>query len=213
MNSRSRPLSLAALLAALLVAPWHPAQASTYRSANNSTVLVIDEVRRSSAISRGVYGTRMQGREWSGSIEINQEGVGVGSITYFGTVQDFALGPGPAMRLKPFGTSPGERVVLRQGKRYRSRLWNPCRVPIAWATSMPQIPIPSAAKPVVMAPGLHGGSCPRLQKLFMSRQRIEPELRGVNAFVIANGSPWLLTTNRYYVRANARYLEPVSIPN
>ncbi|MDX2231392.1 MAG: hypothetical protein NW220_17285 [Leptolyngbyaceae cyanobacterium bins.349] len=45
---------------------------------------------------------------------------------------------------------------------------------------------------------------------FAKRNRVQAELRGGNAFVSApNGSPWMLTRDRCYVRANSRYVQPL----
>lgn len=45
---------------------------------------------------------------------------------------------------------------------------------------------------------------------FNHRDRVRAELRGGNAFVITtNGSPWMLTRDRCYVRANSQYIRPV----
>lgn len=42
------------------------------------------------------------------------------------------------------------------------------------------------------------------------RDRVRAELRGANAFVAAsNGSPWMLTRDRCYVRANSQYIQPI----
>ena len=41
---------------------------------------------------------------------------------------------------------------------------------------------------------------------------IEAETRGINAIVNSNGQPWLLTRQGCYVRANSKYLVPVSLP-
>jgi hypothetical protein len=44
------------------------------------------------------------------------------------------------------------------------------------------------------------------------RDTISAELRGANAISVANGEPWLLTRQGCYVRANSKYIEPVSLP-
>ena len=42
-----------------------------------------------------------------------------------------------------------------------------------------------------------------------NRDRITAETRGANAIVLSNGSPWMLTRDRCYVRANSRYIQPI----
>jgi len=41
---------------------------------------------------------------------------------------------------------------------------------------------------------------------------IAAELRAGNAILMANNSPWLLTRQGCYVRANSQYIQPVSLP-
>lgn len=43
--------------------------------------------------------------------------------------------------------------------------------------------------------------------------QISAETRGGNALVFSNGAPWMLTRQACYVRANARYMQPISIPH
>ncbi len=51
----------------------------------------------------------------------------------------------------------------------------------------------------------------RITRVYVAgRDRVRAELRGGNAFVNAsNGTPWLLTRDRCYVRANSQYIQPV----
>jgi len=51
----------------------------------------------------------------------------------------------------------------------------------------------------------------RIMRVYLNnRDRVRAELRGGNAFVTAsNGSPWMLTRDRCYVRANSQYIKPV----
>jgi hypothetical protein len=51
-----------------------------------------------------------------------------------------------------------------------------------------------------------------IKKIYTTSDRILPELRGINAITMSNGSPWMLTRDRCYVRANSRYLQPISVP-
>lgn len=49
-----------------------------------------------------------------------------------------------------------------------------------------------------------------LRVYFNNHDRVHAELRSGNAFVSAsNGSPWMLTRDRCYVRANVPYIRPV----
>ena len=49
-----------------------------------------------------------------------------------------------------------------------------------------------------------------LRVYFNNRDQVHAELRSGNAFVSAsNGSPWMLTRDRCYVRANVPYIRPV----
>jgi hypothetical protein len=49
-----------------------------------------------------------------------------------------------------------------------------------------------------------------LKVYFANRDRVQAELRGGNAFTTtSNGSPWMLTRDRCYVRANSRYIQPL----
>lgn len=41
------------------------------------------------------------------------------------------------------------------------------------------------------------------------RDRIQAELRGGNAIRLSDGAPWMLTRQGCYVRANARYIQPI----
>lgn len=52
----------------------------------------------------------------------------------------------------------------------------------------------------------------QIKQVFKTRDRIEAETRGANAFVISNGAPWMLTRKGCYVRANTQYIQPISIP-
>lgn len=51
-----------------------------------------------------------------------------------------------------------------------------------------------------------------IKRVYSANERIVPELRGINAFVMSNGSAWLQTRHGCYVRANSRYLQPITIP-
>lgn len=50
----------------------------------------------------------------------------------------------------------------------------------------------------------------RIVRVYLNqRDIVRAELRGGNAFVTAsNGSPWMLTRDRCYVRANSQYIRP-----
>jgi hypothetical protein len=48
--------------------------------------------------------------------------------------------------------------------------------------------------------------------VYTTRDRIEAETRGATAFTVSNGAPWMSTRQGCYVRANAQYLQPISIP-
>jgi hypothetical protein len=51
----------------------------------------------------------------------------------------------------------------------------------------------------------------RVVRVYLNnRDIVRAELRGGNAFVAAsNGSPWMLTRDRCYVRANSQYIRPI----
>ncbi|MFN6340096.1 MAG: hypothetical protein ACK41W_15410 [Cyanobacteriota bacterium] len=241
------PLTLAALLAASLVGLFGRAQASTYRSANSNTVLVLAEGRGSPTNPRGFYFTTIAGREWKGLVAINQVSAGAGSVVLVGTFRDVAIGPGPALscegniriRRTNLGINPPSSPITANA------VWDitggrgcPSVGQIAMVSLVEPLPRPDRlgnfnaansntfrsetsgdgtwpAWRVVSADGqLNCRATPNgaIKKVYKAKQRVEPELRGVNAFVLSNGSPWLLTTNACYVRANALYLEPISIP-
>lgn len=54
-----------------------------------------------------------------------------------------------------------------------------------------------------------------IQRVYRSGQNtVQAETRGGNAFrPDASGNPWLLTRDRCYVRANASYIRPISVPD
>jgi len=50
----------------------------------------------------------------------------------------------------------------------------------------------------------------RIMKVYLARRdRIQAETRGANAISFSGGAPWMLTRDRCYVRANARYIQPI----
>lgn len=48
-----------------------------------------------------------------------------------------------------------------------------------------------------------------IRRVYRSGDRLTADTRGANAIVLSNGSPWLLTRDRCYVRANSRYIQPI----
>ncbi|HEY9858306.1 MAG TPA: hypothetical protein V6D16_02290 [Candidatus Obscuribacterales bacterium] len=51
-----------------------------------------------------------------------------------------------------------------------------------------------------------------IKQVYTTRDRIEAETRGATGFTFSNGAPWMSTRQGCYVRANAQYLQPISIP-
>ncbi len=48
-----------------------------------------------------------------------------------------------------------------------------------------------------------------IRRVYRTGSRLTAETRGANAIVLSNGSPWMLTRDRCYVRANSRYIQPI----
>lgn len=93
--SQGYPLAtLSLLLSATFAGLASPSIASTYRSQNEATVLVLNEANSSSSTQSGFYFTKSAGRSWMGDITINQVSAGASHVFYSGRFKDQTLGPG-----------------------------------------------------------------------------------------------------------------------
>jgi hypothetical protein len=237
-------VAIALLLCANVLGLPDSALASTYRTSNGGTVVVLREDTNQPASLGGFYFTFIAGREWMGSITDVTRSAGAGHTFYIGTFQDQAIGPGPAKSCK------GTIRISRQNPVLSDRVKAQATWQINGGAGCPSVGHTSVLTLVepLPRPDRHGdftaanantfrsetsgdGTWPAwrmvsgdgqlncrstpngpIQKIYTSSDRILAETRGINAITIANGSPWLLTLDSCYVRANSRYLQPISIP-
>ena len=221
------------------------ASASTYRSSNGKTTIVLNESADSSASARsGFYFTETAGRQWMGQINITSVDAGAGHTYYNGTFQDRTMGPGSAL------TCTGNLRISRQNPGVADRISAQTTWQVTGGSGCPSIgqtfnlvlqePLPQPDRQgdfnatnsntwmsetngevtwqawrVVSSDGqLNCRTTPNgsVKQVYTTNSQVQPDTRGGSAFSTQNGSSWMLTRNGCYVRANSRYIRPVSIP-
>lgn len=213
-----------------------PSIATTYTSLSGTTTLVLREKTTSPS---GFYFTKFQGQEWMGQIQVNRAGGTMGSV-YTGTFRDSTIGPGQQktcignvkITRRSIGRNVGAEVTWKVtggtgcplvGQTMKDTLEEPLPRPNATgeftniSTYMSETngEVDWPKWRVVSPDGtLNCRETPngKVQRSYNSGTEIEVDGRAVGALKLTPSGPWLLTRQRCYVRANTRYIEPVSLP-
>lgn len=213
-----------------------PSIATTYTSPSGSTTLVLRERTTSPS---GFYFTNFQGQEWMGQIQIDTAGGAMGD-SYTGTFRDSTIGPGQQKtcigNIEIVRQSIGRGVGAEVTWNVTEGTDCPLVGQTMNVTLEEALPRPNTTgeftdistymsetngevdwpKWRVVSPDgtLNCRETPngKVQRSYSSGTEIEVDGRAVGALRMTPSGPWLLTRQGCYVRANSRYIEPVSLP-
>ena len=108
--------------------------ASTYRTSNGKTTIVLNESANPPTATRsGFYFTESAGRQWMGQVNITSVDAGAGHIYYTGTFQDRTVGAGNPL------TCTGNIRISRQSPGVASRVGAQATWQITGGTGCPSV--------------------------------------------------------------------------